>query len=85
MREKVRTAQYVVTFHARREMNDDALTADDLEQAIFTGEILERQKDRITAEWKYRVQGEATDGRQIEVVAKIGPTGKLAVITVYAL
>ncbi|MBI4027948.1 MAG: DUF4258 domain-containing protein [Verrucomicrobia bacterium] len=85
MRERVRAARYVVTSHARKEMNDDSLNTDDLERAIFTGAILERQKDRITAELKFRLQGEATDGRQVEVVAKISPTGKLVVITVYAL
>jgi hypothetical protein len=85
MREKVRTNQYVVAFHARREMNDDGLSTDDISQAILTGSILERQKDRVTGEWKYRIRGDATDGRSVEVVAKISPTGKLVVITVYAL
>ena len=85
MREKVRASRYVVTFHARREMLDDELSTDDVEQAILTGQIQERQRDRVTAEWKYRLQGNATDYRPIEVVAKLSPTGKLVVITVYAL
>ena len=85
MQEKVRSSQYVVTIHARREMNDDELNTDDIERGILTGAIVERQKDQVTGEWKYRLQGDATDDRSIELVAKISPTGKLIIITVYAL
>lgn len=77
MREKVRSKQYVISFHARKEMLDDDLSVDDVELAIFNGEVLERQRDRVTAEWKYRLQGESTDGRPVVVVAKFTPTGKL--------
>ncbi len=85
MRNKVRTRQYVVSSHARKEMIEDILSLDDVEQVFLTGEVLQRQRDRATAEWKYRLQGEATDARPVEVVAKFSPTGKLVVITVYAL
>jgi len=66
-------------------MVDDDLSTDDLERAILTGRVQERQRDRATMEWKYRLQGPATDGRPIDLVAKLSPTGKLVVITVYAL
>lgn len=56
-REKVRNRQYVMTLHAEEEMNDDELTIFDVERAILTGEIVERQKDQATAEWKYLVSG----------------------------
>lgn len=85
MQDKVRNNQFVVSAHARKEMLDDDLSIDDVELAILTGMILERQRDRVTAEWKYRLRGEATDERAVEVVAKFSPTGKLVVITVYAL
>jgi len=85
MREKVRASRYVVTLHARREMVHDDLSTEDVERAILTGQIQERQRDRVTAEWKYRLQGDATDRRPIEVIAKLSPTGKLVVITIYAL
>ena len=85
MRNEVRSKQYFVAFHARKEILDDELSMDDVELAFLTGKIRERQRDRATAEWKYRLQGEATDGRRVEVVAKFSPTGKLVVITVYAL
>jgi len=85
MRENIRTRQYVMTLHAAEEMDEDGITVYDLERAILTGEILDRQRDRLTAEWKYRVRGEALDGSAVEVIAKISLTGILVVITVYTL
>jgi hypothetical protein len=85
MRRKVGEKQYVVSAHARKEMLDDDLSTDDVEMAVWTAIVLERQRDQVTAEWKYRLRGEATDGRGVEVVAKFSPTGKVVVITVYAL
>lgn len=82
MRQKVCRNEYVVTSHARKEMNDENFTVFDLESGILTGEILERQKDQVTAEWKYRVKGKTVAGGEIELIAKLSPTGKLVIITV---
>jgi len=82
-REKIRRKEYVMTLHARREMLNDRLSIHDVEQAVLLGRILERQKDRITGERKYRVRGEALDGSMIELILKLSPTGKLVIITVY--
>jgi len=83
MREKIRSRQYIMTRHARKEMNDEELTIYDVERGILTGRILERQKDRETAEWKYRVRGETVGSGEVETIAKLSPTGKLVIITVY--
>jgi hypothetical protein len=83
MREKIRQSQYVMTLHAEEEMNDEGLTIYDIERCILIGEILERQKNSVTAEWKYRIKGETLGGGEVEVVAKLSHTGKLVVITVY--
>ncbi len=83
MREKVRKRQYVMTFHAEEEMNEDGLTIYDVERCILTGEILERQKNGMTAEWKYRIRGETVKSSEVEAVVKLSPTGKLVIITVY--
>jgi hypothetical protein len=83
MREKVRTRQYVVTLHAEEEMYDEELTIFDVESAILTGEIIERQKDYDTGEWKYPIKGQTLVNDQIVVVAKLSPTNKLVIITVY--
>ncbi|MEQ8959640.1 MAG: DUF4258 domain-containing protein [Coleofasciculus sp. C2-GNP5-27] len=83
MREKIRSRKYVMTLHAEEEMSEDTLTIYDIEQGILTGEILERQKDRATAESKYRIRGTTLDGGEVELIAKLSPTGKLVIITVY--
>ena len=58
MRERIRTRQYVMTFHAEEEMTDDNLSIFDVERVVLTGKIVERQKDQNTKEWKYIVEGE---------------------------
>jgi len=83
MREKIRTRQYVMTVHAEEEMASDGLTIFDVERAILTGEIVERQKDRETGEWEYLVQGQAVGGDEVMVVAKLSLTGKLVMLTVF--
>ena len=83
IREKVRRRQYVMTYHARKEMNEDGLTIYDVERGILMGEILERQRDRVTGEHKYRLKGETINRSGVEVLAKISPTGTLIIITVY--
>ena len=83
MREKIRRRQYVMTLHAEEEMNDEGLTIYDVERTILTGEILERQKDRVTSEWKYCIRGETVEGGEVEVVVKQSPSGKLVIITLY--
>lgn len=83
IREKVSNQLYVMTLHAEEEMEDDDFIIYDIEQGILTGEILESQKDRVTAESKYRIRGETTDGREVELIVKLSPTGKVVIITVY--
>ncbi len=85
IQQKILQQQYVMTIHADEEMDDDNLMLDDVEQAILTGEILERQKDRSTAERKYRIRGYSTDGNLVEVIVKLGLSGKVIIITVYAV
>ena len=85
IREKVRARQYVMTVHAEEEMDDEGLAVFDVERAILTGEIMERQKDRDTGEWKYAVSGETLGGSEVGVVVKLSPTDKLVIITVYLM
>ncbi len=85
MQEKVRRREYVVTQHARKEMMEDGLTIYDVERVILTGKIEERQKDRETEEWKYRVMGQTISRFDADVVAKLSITNKMVIITVYLL
>jgi len=83
MRDKIRRREYIMSIHAEEEMNDDDLSIFGVERCILTGKILERQKEKVTAEWKYRIKGQSLISGEIEVVAKLSPTGKLVIITVY--
>jgi len=85
IRDKIRLRQYIMTAHAEEEMNDDELSIFDLERCILTGEIVERQKDKETGEWKYLVEGQSVTNGKIVAVVKISPTGKLVFITTYRL
>ncbi|HVE59082.1 MAG TPA: DUF4258 domain-containing protein [Pyrinomonadaceae bacterium] len=83
MREKIRRLEYVMTIHAEEEMENDGFSIFDVENCILTGEIVERQKDRETDEWKYLSAGKTLDDTGIVVVAKLSLTDKLVIITVY--
>ena len=85
MREKIRTRQYVMTFHAEEEMADDNLSIFDIERVVLTGKIVERQKDQNTRELKYTVEGEAISAGTAVVIGKLSITGKLVIITVYKI
>jgi hypothetical protein len=85
MRDKIRSREYVVTLHAEEEMDFDGVTIFDVENCILSGKITERQKDVQTRESKYRLRGRTIAGRGIEVIGKLGPTGKLVIITAYLI
>lgn len=82
-RDLVRALEYVVSLHAAEELEDDNLTILDLENIVLTGEIVERQRDAKTREVKCIIRGASLQGIPAEAVVKLGPTGKLYVITVY--
>ena len=83
MRDRIRTRCFVVTLHAEEEMADDDISVYDVEHAVLEGKIIERQKDVQRGEWKYLIRGRPFVGDDIVVVVKLGPTGKLIIITVY--
>ncbi len=83
IQDKIRTRQYVMTLHAEEEMDDDELSIFDIERCILTGEITERQKDRVSEEWKYVIEGQSVSGDKVGTVTKLSLTGKLIIIAVY--
>ncbi|MDE0297137.1 MAG: DUF4258 domain-containing protein [Candidatus Poribacteria bacterium] len=83
IREKVRTLEYVMSIHAEEEMNDDGLTIYDIEHVLLNGEIVSRQKDLLTGEWKYLVEDRTLGSEAVVVVTKLSLTSKLVIITVY--
>ena len=82
-RDRILRREYVVTVHAEEEMDEDGLSVLDLESAVLNDEILERQRDPVTREWKYVVKGTGLDGTSAGVVGKLSFTGHLVIITVY--
>jgi hypothetical protein len=83
LRDKIRAGEYVVPFHAASELDDDEIGILDVEHIILTGETTERQRDARTRESKYVIQGETLDGKSASCVVKIGPTGKVVLITAW--
>ena len=82
LRELIRSLNDLVSIHAAEELNDDNLTILNLENITLTGRFIERQRGRQTGEVKCVIRGSTLDGRAAETVVKVGPTGKLVVITV---
>ena len=74
-----------MTLHGDEELDTEELSVFDVERCVLTGKIIERQKDRQSGELKYRILGSMVSGDLMEVVAKLGPTGKLFIITAYSI
>ncbi len=85
MQEAIKNRQYIMTLHAEEEMEDDNLSIFDIESVVLTGKIIERQKDQITKEWKYLIEGKGISIGLAIVVAKLSITDKLVIITVYKI
>lgn len=84
MRESVRQNKLIFSTHGLEELDADDLLKVDIENCILRGEIVFRQWDVDFNEWKYLVDGETLDGRELEVVAKLG-RGNTVIITAYLL
>jgi hypothetical protein len=83
LKDCVRNGRYVMTLHAEEEMDDDGLDVFDVENAVWTGRIIQRQRDLETAEWKYVLTGVALNKAKVTIVMKLSPTGKCVIVTVY--
>ena len=85
IRKKLAKGEYEMTLpHFIEEMAEDDLAFADIETAIASGKV----RRRFTGDprgTRYEVVGPANDGRQIAVVCRLKTTGKLLLITTYAL
>ncbi|MDP3981596.1 MAG: DUF4258 domain-containing protein [Chlamydiota bacterium] len=85
IREKIAKQEYEFTIpHFFEEMADDNLTFTDIKMAIANGQI-RRKFTRDPRGTRYELVGPATDGREIAIICRIKSTGKLLLITTYAL
>ena len=74
-----------MTTHADEEADAHGFSVFDVESAILTGEIVARQKESETGEWKYVICRDGVDGAALTVIAKFGASGQmLYILTVYA-
>jgi len=83
IKELMRDGRYVMTLHAEEEMDNDDLEIFDVENVVWTGRIVGRQRDRETGEWKYLLKGQTLSEKAVIVVLKLSPTGKVVILTVY--
>ena len=84
IRGRIRTKNYEVTGHAEEEREDDDLSVADLQSAILTGRTMQILTNDPRGN-RYVVRGKALDGRGVEVVCRFLASGKLRILTVYAL
>lgn len=83
LREKVRSGEYILSYHAIDEMHDDVFEEEDFEAAILSGRVVHTQKDRLGRR-KYTVEGIACDKGSLRTVCRFADaSGKLVVITIY--
>jgi len=83
IRDKIRSGEYALTYHALDEMADDGFEEEDFEEAVASGRIVRRQKDGLGRR-KYTIEGNARGDRRLRAVCRFAATsGKLIVITVY--
>jgi len=85
IRLKVARGDYELTIpHFIEEMANDRLVFADVENAIANGH-LRRKFTRDPRGIRYEVVGTALDGREIAVICRIKSTGRVLLITTYAL
>lgn len=85
IRGKIAGHEYEFTIpHFFEEMANDNLVFADIEMAIANGRI-RRKFTRDPRGIRYEVVGSATDGREVAIICRIKSTGKLLLITTYAL
>ncbi|MEK7359039.1 MAG: DUF4258 domain-containing protein [Planctomycetota bacterium] len=85
IKEKIIRCEYEFTIpHFFEEMANDNLVFADIKTAIAHGRI-RRKFTRDPRGIRYEVVGTSTDGREIGIICRIKSTGRLLLITAYAL
>ncbi len=85
IRDAIRTGNYDMTTHALEEMAEDNLRISDVENAILTGKIENKQKGDLRG-IKYVIHGvNGTQSISIGVVGRFKETGVFLILTVYEI
>jgi len=83
IRRLVKQRHYYSTAHADEEMDNDEISIFDLERVLCEGDLIARQRDEKSGEWKYILNG-LNFGLAVETVVKIA-SSQVVIITVYSL
>ena len=85
IRQRIARQEYELALpHFLEEMVEDDLIFADIEMAIEHGRI-RRKFARDPRGIRYEVVGPTTDGRQAAIICRVKTTGKILLITTYAL
>ena len=85
IRKKIKDGDYEFTIpHFFEEMAEDDLIFADVELTIANGRTRRKYK-RDPRGTRYEVVGRAMDGREVAVICRFKSTGKLLLITTYAV
>ena len=84
LRSKIALGEYELTGHAKEEMEQDGFTVRDVKSAIYSGRIVGTQRHG-QGRRKMVVTGRANDRRSLRVVCRQTRTGRLRIVTVFAV
>ena len=82
IREKIRKRDYFLSSHAEDEMTEDGVERSDVETAILGG-FVEKKLTSDLRGTRYRIEGQAEDGRFMHVLCRFREDRSLIIITVY--
>ena len=83
-RRKVAFGHYELTGHAKTEMEHDGFTIRDVKSVIYSGRIVGTQRHGRRRR-KHVVAGRAEDGRRLRLICRFTDSGRLRIITVFAV
>jgi uncharacterized DUF497 family protein len=85
IRKKLALREYELAIpHFFEEMANDNLSFDDIQMAINNG-VINRKFTREPRGTRYEVVGKTKSGREIAIICRVKSTGKILLITTYAL
>jgi len=83
IRRRIRDRDYYLSGHAEEEMVEEGFERYDMERAILNG-VIDRRLTEDPRGTRYRIEGPASDGREMGVLCRFRDDGSLIIITVYA-
>ena len=85
IKKRIKSGDYDLTYHAYEEMAEDGLGIIDIENAIWSGNIIRVEKDDLIGT-KYVIRGVGKDSStKIEIIGRMKETDIFLIITVYVV